>query len=150
ARWEDLSEGDDEAPAPRPQCGGGTGLDLHPGGGAYVEFDFLDDGIDEEHGPHVVYHPQAGAPWTSNPHATRTRTDNVYEEPEQTPGDRLALALIDGDRRKVERLLRQGADVNDLGQGAYPPLYYAVANANVELVRRLLELGADPNKRGGE
>src|SRR5262249_37267993 len=97
-----------------------------------------------------VYHPKAGTHWTSNAYETVTRTDNVYEEPEQTPGDRLALALIDGDRRKVERLLRQGADGNDLSQGAYPPLYYAVANANVELVRRLLELGAGPSKRGGE
>jgi hypothetical protein len=135
----------------KPSCCGIQVLQLHWKGTAYAAFRFRDDGIDDEHGSEVVYHPAAGTHWTSNPHETITEADpEEVAEPEPTLGDRLAEAALSARSDAVKRLQAQGADINDLSPGAYPPLYYAVANAKVELVKRLLELGADPNKRGGE
>ncbi len=53
----------------------------------------------------------------------------------------LGNAAGSGDRRAVELLLDHGAEVNP--QTKFHPLYRAAVNGHVELVRRLLDAGAD-------
>lgn len=65
-----------------------------------------------------------------------------------TPEKRFSRALYDGDVEAVRGALEQGADVNrDFVPGAgITPLYYAVRGPNSkEIVRLLLDRGADPN-----
>ena len=54
-------------------------------------------------------------------------------------------AAFDGDLATIRRLLAEGVDLeacNDMGQ---TPLHLAIENGNVEVVKFLLEAGADPD-----
>lgn len=58
----------------------------------------------------------------------------------------LKAAVQAGDEEVVERLLRQGAEgINELDEHDHAPLHWAVFGGYVEIVRLLLEHGADPN-----
>ena len=54
----------------------------------------------------------------------------------------LHTAVVHKNREMVNLLLRGYADVN-LGDGKHPPLYYAALKGDAEMVRLLLEKGAD-------
>jgi ankyrin repeat protein len=63
----------------------------------------------------------------------------------------LAIAAAEGDISQVRRLLSRGASPNGYGpDGHAPALVYAAGNNNVEIVKLLLEKGADPTRRDFE
>ena len=68
-----------------------------------------------------------------------------YEEQKQAP---LISAVKEGDTDKLEQILRDGQDVNELLQEyhyAHTALYVAVNSGNEQMVQFLLAKGADPN-----
>ena len=60
-------------------------------------------------------------------------------------GTWLHLALRAGDSVTLERELQRGAEINLLDEEHLSPLLYAVASTDAALVKRLLDMGADPN-----
>ncbi|CAD5970212.1 ankyrin repeat domain-containing protein [Streptomyces cyaneofuscatus] len=63
--------------------------------------------------------------------------------------DRLALAAGDGDVAAVARLLSDGVEVDGLGGDGRSALDLAVHAGHVDVVRVLLDAGADPRQRAG-
>jgi len=63
--------------------------------------------------------------------------------------DRLARAAGDGDAAAVARLLSDGAEVDGLGGDGRSALDLAVHAGHVDVVRVLLEAGADPRQKAG-
>jgi ankyrin repeat protein len=61
----------------------------------------------------------------------------------------LTIAAILGDMVEVERLVTQGADVNETGEGNDTPLTGAARRGHTEVARFLLEKGAGVNKGRG-
>ncbi len=61
------------------------------------------------------------------------------------PSTTLELAIQDYDAKKVMKLIRQGADVNELGREGLTPLMMAISTGQFALVKMLIEDGADPN-----
>lgn len=57
----------------------------------------------------------------------------------------LSNAVIAFDPKRVEFLLKKGADVNKLNDNGYAPLHTAARSRNSDLVKLLLEHKADPN-----
>lgn|GEM_PF-2326783 len=118
------------------------------GGFAHLVF-HIDSDWQDEHGVLVVFSPAARTvQWTT--------WDGLYDlldsdEPDedadrpQTPHEELMDAIWDGDEAKARELAASGADVNALADDECPPLWVAVDQMEVELVRRLLEFGANPN-----
>jgi hypothetical protein len=118
------------------------------GGFAHLVF-HIDSDWQDEHGNLVVFSPAARtAQWTT--------WDGLYDlldsdEPDedadrpQTPHEELMDAIWDGDEAKARELVAAGADTNALASDECPPLWVAVDQMEVELVRRLLEFGANPN-----
>jgi ankyrin repeat protein len=82
----------------------------------------------------------------------RIRATGNDQEPEYAGADQLALiqAAERGDRAHVEKLLQQGVNPNGLtGPRGNTALVHAVALGDVEIVRVLLDAGADPDLKGG-
>ena len=114
----------------------------------------IDSDWQDEHGELVVFSPAArAAQWTT--------WDGLYDlldsdEPDagddrpQTPHEELMDAIWDGDEAKARELVAAGADVNALADDECPPLWVAVDQMEVELVRRLLEFGANPKLANAE
>jgi len=66
---------------------------------------------------------------------------NVFDSQRQTP-----LHLATNDRKSmVEYLISQNADVNAQSTAGYTPLHHAVIHRNFEIVKLLIENGADIN-----
>ena len=57
----------------------------------------------------------------------------------------LHRAAASGNNGRIKKLLHQGADVNAEDEQGLTPLMYAVVHRNTEIVRLLLESGADGN-----
>lgn len=66
-----------------------------------------------------------------------------------TLADRLARAADDGDAAVLVRLLGEGAEVDGLGGDGRSALDLAVHAGHVDVVRVLLEAGADPRQKAG-
>lgn len=57
----------------------------------------------------------------------------------------MLTAVYKGDGKKLLKLIEKGGDVNALDRGGRSLLMQAVAQGNKELVKILLDNGADPN-----
>lgn len=65
-----------------------------------------------------------------------------------TPQDNeLLTAAWEGDAQRVKELVALGADLESLDKLGNTPLHLAIENLNVEVVRVLIEAGADVNKK---
>lgn len=60
--------------------------------------------------------------------------------------DRLTAAILGSQITRVASLLRRGAPVNAGDKYGTTPLYKAAVQGETEIVRMLLEAGADPNR----
>ncbi len=66
-------------------------------------------------------------------------------------GRDLVSAVIEGDPGRVQAMLKGGLDPDGTDELGTTPLYHAAVHGNQEMVRLLLEYGADPNRvSGGE
>jgi len=70
---------------------------------------------------------------------------NRFEMP--TAVNSLEVAIMEGDRKNVAKLIAQGADVNNEEKGTYSPLMLASAYGKTDIVKQLIAAGADVNKR---
>lgn len=70
--------------------------------------------------------------------------EKVFPEPKVLA---LVKAAEAGNTQKMDALVRQGADVNYIGQEGITPLVWVMADHNKAGVEKLLKLGADPNKK---
>lgn len=61
------------------------------------------------------------------------------------PSTPLEVAIQVGDKRKIQRLIKRGADVNEVGSDGLTPLMVAISLGQIDLVRLLIKGGADPN-----
>jgi ankyrin repeat protein len=59
----------------------------------------------------------------------------------------LIKAIEYGDSLAVQKLINQGADINESGGKGYTPLMYAIWSGKTENVKFLIDKGADINKR---
>lgn len=123
----------------------------HKEGLAYLVFTVE---CDWEQGMYVVYHPYLPkAEWaTGDSLFDLLESEEPIEEEVAPPANQeLVDALLARDEQRVQQLLAQGHDINDVGvKDPYPPLCLAVEQLDVELVKRLLALGADPNLKDFE
>lgn len=71
-------------------------------------------------------------------------SDYLYEHDVKHGSYGLAKAAFNNDTKVAQRLLDKGADVNTTA--GYGPLYYAVEQGHEEMVRLLLDNGADINQ----
>jgi len=62
----------------------------------------------------------------------------------------LIKASADGDSLAVQKLIKDGANINEPDSKGYTPLIYAVSSGNIETVKTLLNKGADINDRDKE
>ena len=71
----------------------------------------------------------------------------AYEPWELAP---LVDAIRMGNRQAVEKALKAGVNANSIGPGGNPLLLEAVVAGQVEIVKMLLDRGADPKAKGNE
>src|SRR5436190_23265263 len=62
----------------------------------------------------------------------------------------LIRAIEQGDLKGVCRVVQDGIGVNALSSDGQTPLTVAVATGNVDIVKKLLAAGADPNQASGK
>ncbi len=68
---------------------------------------------------------------------------------ERTGLNGFMLAVIRGDQTKVNAMIRRGVNINERSRGefGYTPLHLAILQQNMIMIRLLLEVGADVNKK---
>jgi hypothetical protein len=104
-----------------------------------------------EHGSYVIYHPATGAKATTADEVEEILAGEEAEPCSEMPSNfELLQALQAHNEKRVQKLLAAGQDINALGNPPYPPLCMAVTQMDIDLVKRLLALGADPNLRDFE
>jgi len=79
--------------------------------------------------------------------ACRIASATVSERSRLTP---LQRAAVDGDVKECERLVRSGVAVDVPDAHGVSALGYAISRQQVDVVRKLIELGARVNKRSNE
>jgi len=62
----------------------------------------------------------------------------------------ISQAVLFGDKRMVELMIAEGADVNAVDKTGFSPLHYAARINNPEFVSMLLEAGAKPELKDAE
>ena len=74
-------------------------------------------------------------------------TDYEYQIPKN---DLLYQAVETSDVQQIRKLATSGSDINTPCDNGATVLFLAVLKANIEVIRTLLELGADPNFQAAE
>ena len=64
---------------------------------------------------------------------------------QKTPDEELLMAAYSGNVAEIESALSRGANVNMRGESGYTPLMFASLNNRLDVVRKLIEAGADVN-----
>jgi hypothetical protein len=124
----------------------------HHHGMAYLVF-HVDCNWEMEHGMNVVYHKDRPAAWTWDDGIDElllSDQDVADAQLPPPPNQQLFEAIEANDAKRVADLRAQGHDINDVGPRRRAPLCEAVYRLDVELVKRLLAAGADPNLRDRE
>jgi cytohesin len=80
---------------------------------------------------------------------TRPAPSESPAKPEEKPTPSLHQAAAAGDRQQVDKLLPEGANVNERGPWGYTPLHRASMRGNVELAKLLISKGAYVNAPDG-
>ena len=73
------------------------------------------------------------------------RTQMMFDAGDADGNTPLMRAALDGQTKKVESLLRKGADVNAQNREGRTALMFAIINLRALTVKMLLEFGADVN-----
>ncbi|MDP0589963.1 MAG: ankyrin repeat domain-containing protein [Candidatus Endonucleobacter bathymodioli] len=71
--------------------------------------------------------------------------DNIHTAPYESEGGLLTCAIPFGNNKLIELLIESGAKVNSLNVDQYMPLHKAVRSGEIEIVKILLNAGADVN-----
>jgi hypothetical protein len=123
----------------------------HRGGQSFL-YVSVDAAWEAEHGFYAVYHRDRPVECTTYDGLWDLLDSDEPIEPDvpPTPNAELVGAVAANDMERARRLVATGHDVNALGTPPMPPLCTAVQELDVELARRLLELGADPQLRDYE
>ena len=78
----------------------------------------------------------------------------LFQEPIPISGypgpDKFSQAIMDGDVETVKRFIEEGRDVNTIVEGDSFPIQIAAYSVQFEMVKLLLENGADPNAHAGK
>lgn len=64
--------------------------------------------------------------------------------------EKLMLASLVGECEKISQIASTGCPINQLDEAGFTPLIWAIMDYQVDAVRLLLELGADPNFHDAE
>ena len=76
----------------------------------------------------------------------RNGADPNYKDHAGFPSIIAALSTDRGDIKEIITLLvKHGVDINQHGHNDWTPLHWAAAHNNVDMIKHLLKLGADPN-----
>ncbi|MDP0589957.1 MAG: ankyrin repeat domain-containing protein [Candidatus Endonucleobacter bathymodioli] len=73
--------------------------------------------------------------------------DNIHTAPYESEGGLLTCAIPFGNNKLIELLIESGAKVNILNADQYMPLHKAVRYGEIEIVKILLNAGADVNHK---
>ncbi|MDP0589962.1 MAG: ankyrin repeat domain-containing protein [Candidatus Endonucleobacter bathymodioli] len=73
--------------------------------------------------------------------------DNIHTAPYELAGGLLTCAIPFGNNKLIELLIESGAKVNILDANKYMPLHKSVRYGEIELVKILLNAGADVNQK---
>jgi hypothetical protein len=123
--------------------------EYHFKGVAYIGL-YFDCIWDSEHGLGVLWHQDHVVAVGDYDTVTDVpEADNFPAEEPLTPHQQLVEAVFGKDEAKIKQLVAEGADINALA-GEYPPLHLAAVNLEYDMVKRFLELGADPNLKDDE
>lgn len=91
--------------------------------------------------PHSGQAPApTAAPTQGAPHTT--------PQPEYTPDNSIHMAAEVGDVGRIQRFLSQGVSASEPDPVGLQPLAYASNKGRIEVMRILIEHGADPNAQG--
>ena len=74
--------------------------------------------------------------------------DKASTNPYLKSKSQLHLAIRSGDPVTIEREIASGADINSLDEEGLTPLFMASASGNEALIRKLLQHGAEPDRKG--
>jgi hypothetical protein len=124
--------------------------EYHKFGVAYLGF-YFDCLWDTEHGLGVLWlNDHVVEVGDSDTVLDAPDADNSPENIPPTPHQELVNAVFEKNESQIQRLLDQGVNINALDDGEIPPLILAGEQLDVPTVKRLLELGADPNLKDYE
>lgn len=80
--------------------------------------------------------------------ATKISTSSFIKEVNISPNTPLCSAIMKGDLATVKKFIEYGADVNEISNGL-TPLMFAARYNKVDIIKFLLEKGADRNAKDG-
>lgn len=122
----------------------------HLAGYAYLSFSFHCL-WDEEHGLGVLFHKDRVVEVGDYDTLYNiTEADNLPGQMPLTPHQELVNAIFAKDEEQIKKLIAAGVNINAVGKDEIPPLHYAAMQLDVDMVKRLLELGADPKLKDAD
>ena len=119
--------------------------EYHLGGVAYIGF-YFECAWDVEHGLGVLLHNDKVIQVGQHEAVTDIPdADNLPDDIKPTPYRSLVQAVCLQEEDKDQMLRAEGSDINARGKGDMPPVHSAVMYFDPGVVKRMLELGANPN-----